>query len=807
MKDYIISRGGAKNALIEQPKQATIAISSSGIIEKVCPHTEKFFGFPPDEMVGQPFNMLVPAQVYDPNSPHYRETLKQGQSIQTTFSHKTGYFFTGSMALKSPDEENETSSLMTSAISKLDADGSTHSLMQDFQSKGKIGAWEYNIITDHFSWTDGVYRIFDLDTDSTITPEHALYYFHDYQHRIKALFRRCTEDGDSFSLEAPLISARNKKRWIRLIGKGQKTEGKVQRLFGTIQDISEIYDAQKNQSVFEDYVSSIIDSSDDLIIAVDKNLNVILFNEAYEKQFENTFESDIQVGDHVIDKLNNFPNEKRIYQRLWERALTRDSFCVEMPLAQRDDEMPVYEMRFSRVLDKQGEPIGAAHCARNISSKIKVQEKLNYMARHDPLTGLYNRREFQHLLGRAIGNAKKRGTKHAFLYMDLENFNSVNEGCGQTAGDELLRQVSHILTNTVRQRDDIARIGGDEFAALLENCGDQEAVKVAENIRNAIADLKFGWEDKSYQIGISIGIVTLNEQSDSPDKLMKLADSVCYAAKTSGSNKVNVYRPSTDQDDEDSHVNSLQIIKTIKHALDFEQYLRVYAQTIKPITSAVWGNFFEVLIRIEDEKGDSVYPSEFLPVAERYDLTREIDLRIVSRVLSWLTSHHHLEHRIKLCSVNLATTSIQNPRFTDKLLTMLEKTKADISKLCFELEEVLFIQHLTDIRDFVSKLLDMGCKVAIDGAGKIPSHYHYLKEFDIHYVKIAGDIVKLIDKDPLYRLNVETIHKIASFCGQQTIALHVENEGIMTEIRKMGLHFGQGFHIAKVVPLDQITDH
>lgn len=805
MKDYIISRGRTKNALIEQPKQATISINSTGLIERVCAHTEKFFGFSADDLVGKPFNMLVPAQVYDPNSPHFRDRLKKGESIQTTFVHKTGFFFTGTMTPKA-EAEGEVDPLMTSAIAKLTSTDASSGLLQTFQNVGKIGGWEYDLNTNHFAWSNGVYKIFDLETNSAITPEHALYYFHDHQQKVKAAFKRSATDGESWQMELPLISARNKTRWVRLMGRGQKTDNRVSKLIGTIQDITEIHQAKEDYQLLHDSMAGVMDSSDDLIVALDRDLKIILFNEAYAKSFASTFSATVKVGDAIVEKLAAFPNEKRIYQRLWERALSRDSFCVEMPLAQRDQEMPVFEMRFTRIVNKDGELIGAGHIARNITSKIKVQEKLNYMARHDPLTGLFNRREFQHLLGRAVGNAKKRGTRHALLYMDLENFNAVNDGCGNTAGDELLRQVSHALTTKVRQRDDIARIGGDEFAALLENCGDKEAIRVAENIRDAILALNFTWEGKAYQIGISIGIVTLTSASDSPEQLMKKADSVCYAAKTSGPNKINLYRPPSDKDEDDDN-NSLQIIKTIKHALEFEQYLRIHAQSIKPVTSAVWGDFFEILVRIEDETGDTLMPAEFLPIAERYDLTREIDLRIVARVLHWLTSHIHLEHRIKLCSMNLSPISVLNQRFTDKLLIMLKNTKTDVSKLCFELHESLFIKHEKIVAEFVKQLLATGCKIAVDGAGTLPSHYDYLSNFDIQYVKISGDIIRKIDKDPLARIKADTLHKIANICGQQTIGMHIENEAILTEIRKLGLHFGQGFQISKVLTLDKVTEH
>lgn len=795
MKEYTISRIRTKNTLAETPKSACVGINQTGIIESVCDHSAKFFGYPAEELIGFAFNKLVPASVYDPNAPHFRDTLAQGETIETTFQHKTGFFFIARMQL---NPERKTGEVETKeySIAKMAAKSQPASLA-DCQQFASLGVWEYEADARNFTWSEGVFKLFELDPSAEITPEHVLYYFHEDQHKIKGAFRRCLQTGETWGLDLQIITTRNKVRQIRVSGKGHTQNGKVKRVTGIIQNIGELHQARKDRSFILNCANGILQTSDDLILTLDTNLKVILLNSALTQQFQATFGERLQVGQSIMNALEHHPNEKRIYQRLWERALTRDSFCVEMPLAQREEDMPVYEMHFHRIVDDDGELLGACSIAKNITSRINVQEKLNYMARHDPLTGLYNRREFQNLLSRSIGNAKKRGTVHSLLYMDLENFYKLNDKAGQVAGDTLLREVGQILSSKVRQRDAIARIGSDEFAALLENCGDTEAERVAEGIRDAIRDFDFRYQDQHYRVGISIGVVVINDLSDSPAKLMKLADTVCYAAKTAGENRVHVYRPKALT--QESEEKSLITIDLIKRALEFNDYFKLFAQSIKPITSAVWGDYFEVFVRIFDERGNLVLPDEFLPTAEEYDITRDIDLLVVNNALNWVKSRGHLSHRLKQVFLNLSDCSARHPGFTEKLVKLVQKSRIDPAKLCFEVTERFFLHTPQQAQEFIQTMRKAGCALAIDNAGAEASNYEYLTQFDVDYVKISGATMNQVATDPVKLVMVDALHRIATISGKQTIGHHIADDHCLAEARKLGLHFGQGIKLGDVM--------
>ncbi len=785
------------------PKTATVGISDNGTIESVCAHSEKFFGYSEEELIGFPFNKLVPANVYDPNAPRFRDRLAKGEYIETTFYHKSGYFFIGRM--QQVKNEKSAGELPAFAINKMPIDKTGSSIFADCQQLGHFGGWEYDTERNSFTWSDGVYRLFEIDPGTDLTLEHALYYFQEDQHKVKSAFRDCIANGEKWAIEVQITSARNKVKQLRLAGRGHTQNGKVTRISGICQEISDLYKVRKDKDFIVNCINGLLQNTDDLVLTLDSKLEVIMLNEALKQQFETTFGERLSIGQNLMTSLANHPNERRIYQRLWQRALNRDSFCVEMPLAQREENMPVYEMHFHRILDDNGELLGACSIAKTMAPQTNVQEKLNYMARHDPLTGLYNRREFQSLLSRGIGNAKKRGTTHSLLYMDLEHFYRVNEISGQSAGDALLREVGQILSNKLRQRDLIARIGSDEFAALLENCGDLEAERVAKGIRDTIRDLEFVYHNETHKIGISIGVVAVDHFTDSPGKLMKLADNVCYAAKTTGENRVHVFRSKVRRAEVEE--KSRATIDLIKRALEFSDYFKLYSQMIKPITSAVWGDYFEIYCRIHDEKGNLVLPEDFMPTAQEYDITREIDLLVVKNTLDWLKTRTHLMHRLKLVFINISVFSARNSGFIEKLGDTIRKSDFDPSKLCFEVNEDFFLKMPDAAECFVTAIKTVGCSLAIDNAGSETSNYEYIDRFDVDFVKINGEAINQIRANPVKLVMVDAIHRISSISGKQTIAHHIADDQTLAEARKLGFHFGQGLRLAEVTPVGHFREH
>ncbi len=225
--------------------------------------------------------------------------------------------------------------------------------------------------------------------------------------------------------------------------------------------------------------------------------------------------------------------------------LLHEGFCSDpdaiVSLVRRDGHVILVDGSVAAVHGRDKRLLGTVVTFRNVTASTKLARELAYHANHDPLTGLHNRRAFQAQLERAIGHAREFGTGNALLYLDLDQFKAVNDGAGHLAGDELLRQLAVLLSKQLREHDTVARLGGDEFAVLLENCTPEDAASVAEKIRNAVIGFAFAWDGGEYQIGTSIGLVEFNDGERSVDDLIELADSMCYVAKDSGRNRVEVH--------------------------------------------------------------------------------------------------------------------------------------------------------------------------------------------------------------------------------------------------------------------------
>ncbi|WP_250655663.1 diguanylate cyclase [Alkalimarinus coralli] len=813
MKKYEISRvrndedQDAKEPLVDEP--ASVIIDTNDHIVQLCPLAERLFGYKNQDIIGQHFKVLAASTFDYPKDIQQREMIQNDKTLTVTFRHKTGYFFPATIALKDVAEDSQglfqqpitpwTHS--TESAQRLLGD---KSLTKQFELAGKMGGWQLDIVSNRVSWTDGVYSIFAIDKSEEITPENILYYFHDAQQRIQVAFRRCLNSGQPFSIDASLLNAQQQSIWVRITGKAHKTDGAVTHISGSIQDISELRKAKFEQDQLSDYLAGVLEGTEDLVLALDNQMRVITFNKAYLEQFKQIFGFSIAIGDCLPEALSAFPNERRIYQRLWERAFKRDNFCVEMPLAQREEDIPIYEIRFSRITNSKGEQLGAAHIARNITDRVKVQEKLNYLAKHDPLTGIFNRREFQNRLSRCLANAQQRESTHALLYMDLDRFKEINDACGHSAGDELLRQISRIINEKIRQRDAFARIGGDEFAAILENCSTTEANRVAENIRDAIASYIFEHEGRQFRVGVSIGLVPITRDSPNTEELIKTADSTCYAAKAAGRNRVHSYNIHREQRRAELK-QSKQQIQMIQKAVRGGDSLQLSYQQIRPVNSAVWGDYFEVLARIRDTEGNLIVPSEFIHIAQRFDIIQAFDQAVIYKVMQWLAQHNELEHRRKLCSINISVESMLDSKLPAFIKRQLNQFGLDAEKLCFELDELAVIEHFEHAKTFTKTVNEMGCKTAIDKVGKNNTSYQYLADIPASYIKIDGDLIRSMHDEPVKQVIVESIQKIANLTGKQTIAGNIEDQRALGDIRRMGIHFGQGFGISKPKPMDDMV--
>lgn len=463
-------------------------------------------------------------------------------------------------------------------------------------------------------------------------------------------------------------------------------------------------------------------------------------------------------------------------------------------LIRRDGNELYVESTASPIRDGKGNVTGGVLVFHDVSESRELNRRLSYHASHDILTGLVNRREFENRLERALKSAKARETSYALCYLDLDQFKIVNDSCGHSAGDALLGQLGALLKSKIRWRDTLARLGGDEFGVLLESCTLEEAMTTAETLRLAISEYKFMWDDSSFRLGVSIGVVPIAADNEDVVAVLSAADSACAAAKEAGRNRIHSFQ----ENDIDlmRRRREMQWAARINNALE-ENRFELFRQTIQPLQADVQGSHFEILLRMRDESGGIIAPGLFIEAAERYGITPSIDRWVIRNSFRWLVSEADERKRLELCSINLSGQSLGDEKFLPFVIDQFQMSGIDATKICFEITETAAIASYSQANRFINALKELGCKFALDDFGTGLSSFGYLKHFPVDFLKIDGSFVKEILHDPIDREMVRSINEIGHLTGKQTIAEFAENEEIITMLRGMGVDYAQGYGVSE----------
>ncbi|HKQ15065.1 MAG TPA: EAL domain-containing protein [Steroidobacteraceae bacterium] len=463
-------------------------------------------------------------------------------------------------------------------------------------------------------------------------------------------------------------------------------------------------------------------------------------------------------------------------------------------LIRRDGNELYIESCASPIRDSAGNVLGGVLVFHDVSESRELNRKLSYHASHDILTGLVNRREFESRLERAIKSARAREASYALCHIDLDQFKIINDNCGHSAGDALLGQVGALLKSKIRWRDTVSRLGGDEFGVLLESCSLEEAVRNAEQLREAIRNYKFVWEERTFRLGASIGVVPISPENEDVAALLSAADSACAAAKENGRNRIYSFQ----ENDIDlmRRRREMQWAARINNALEDGRF-EIFRQVILPLQNPQeHGLHYELLLRMRDEAGKIVTPDQFITAAERYGLTPNIDRWMIEHALRWLVSEADEREKLELCSINLSGQSLGDDKFLPFVIDHFHRSGIDASKICFEITETAAIASFSQANRFIHALKELGCRFALDDFGTGLSSFGYLKHFPVDFLKIDGSFVKEILHDPIDREMVRSINEIGHLTGKQTIAEFAENMEIVEMLRSLGVDYAQGYAIA-----------
>jgi diguanylate cyclase (GGDEF)-like protein/PAS domain S-box-containing protein len=660
------------------------------------------------------------------------------------------------------------------------------------------GLWDFDVEHNTVWFSPRWRKMLGYDEhDPHVSPDWRRLVHRDDMARVQAAIR------DHIAGKTPMFESVHRMRhtngeWRWVVSRAKArvdASGRLRRLVGVELDITErkLYE----DALFKEKESAQItlQSIGDGVITTDAHLVVEYLNPVAEELTGWRFEE--AAGRPIDDIFRGFHEETcEPLENPLSVAIRRSRAIKSVRptlLIKRDGNEMYIENTASPIRDGSGAVSGGVLVFHDVSESRELNRKLSFHASHDILTGLVNRREFEARLERSLRSARARETAYALCHLDVDQFKIINDTCGHSAGDALLGQVGALLKTKIRWRDTLARLGGDEFGVLLESCSLDEAMRMADQLRDTIRNYKFVWEERTFRLGCSVGVVPITGDSEDVAAVLSAADSACAAAKEAGRNRVYSFQ----ENDIDlmRRRREMQWAARINNALE-ESRFELYRMTIQPLQRADPGAHYELLLRMKDEAGKIVSPDNFIHAAERYGLTPAIDRWVIENALRWLVSEADERERLTLCSINLSGQSLGDDKFLPFVIDQFHRSGIDASKICFEITETAAIASFSQANRFIQALKELGCKFALDDFGTGLSSFGYLKHFPVDFLKIDGSFVKEILHDPIDREMVRSINEIGHLTGKLTIAEWAENAEIINMLRNLGVDYAQGYGVA-----------
>jgi len=498
----------------------------------------------------------------------------------------------------------------------------------------------------------------------------------------------------------------------------------------------------------------------------------------------------------TVNDITRAPAENSV-----QAALMRDVMANRpqgLILLNRHGTESAVEETAAPIQDRDGRVIGVVLVFHDVTAAREFARRLEYQATHDALTGLVNRREFRRSVDLAIQDARESRLTHAMLYLDLDQFKVVNDTCGHNAGDELLRQLAVLLRRKIRDTDVIGRLGGDEFGVLIHRCPLDRAQRIAETLRDAVRNFRFLWENKSFDIGVSIGVAVIGSDTRDATELFSAADIACYVAKDSGRNQIHIHQ--TDDLELARRRGEMHWSTRIAAALNEGRFTLHYQKIVPLAGQDTDYPVIELLLRMHAEDGGLVLPEHFIPSAERYQHMLPIDKWVLRRALSLMAQTENDSFR-GMFSINLSGQSLGSAGFREFARDAVLTSGIDPARVCFEVTETAAIANLAHAAQFMQELRDIGCRFALDDFGSGLSSFAYLRALPVDYLKIDGLFVRHILDNPNDHAMVTAINQMGRALGIRTIAEFVEDDQVQQALCTIGVDYGQGYYIHTPQPL------
>jgi diguanylate cyclase (GGDEF)-like protein/PAS domain S-box-containing protein len=672
------------------------------------------------------------------------------------------------------------------------------------QQAGDIFVWEWELAADRLTYTAQAREMLQLgpgDPVATSRDFFALVHPQDLN-RLQAAVKATIEDDRDYFAEHRVVLASGQTRWLAQRGRlVRDAQGAPHRMVGVSIDITHRKLAEDALLQEKERAQVTLASIGDGVIRTDARAMIDYMNpaaerltgwpihEAYGRHLRDVFQVvDPETHTALLDPVTRCLAEGRLVEFPGERLLLPRS---GHPAAVRDSAAPI--------LNRQGRTVGAVLAFKDVSDLRQMEREHSFLATHDPLTGLLNRKSFEERVTAAVGEAQAERRSHSLLLADLDHFQLVNETCGHFAGDQALKIAAETLRAGLPADAALARLGADEFAALLPDTAPADALALAERLLAAFERASFAWEGHTVELSASIGVAALTAATADGAAALAAADAARFAAHQAGGRRAHEYRPGDDAIAR--RVGELQWIQEIQRAFEGRRF-RLYAQRIVPLHSGVEGEpMREIFLRMLSERGEPVATAAFIAAAERHRLISSIDRWVVRESLAQIAAEA-ATRAARTVSINLSGQSLGDEAFLEHVLRELEASKADPRRVCFEITETAAIANLSSALRFISALRSLGCRFVLDDFGSGFSSFTYLKNLPVDFLKIDASFTHQLPSDPIQRALVESIQQIGTVLGMKTIAEGVEDDETLAVLRELGVDYGQGFALHRPEPIE-----
>lgn len=449
-----------------------------------------------------------------------------------------------------------------------------------------------------------------------------------------------------------------------------------------------------------------------------------------------------------------------------------------------------------RVQERTRDLVSANSSLRNeISERRRLQDKLEYLSKYDFVTRMLNRKSMEELIDSEVAkhlNSDKTECLY-FLFIDLDQFKIINDTCGHTAGDELLRQISEVIKSMESDYQlASARMGGDEFGIFFRAKNSGSAHHITESIFLGISGFRFNWYESTYSVALSMGLVELNESIGNAKTAISTAERTCYESKLKGGSNISYYNESRENIDQDE--KQMRWVPILQKAQD-DNKLSLHFQSIVDIKTGERSKA-EILIRLIGDDGNLVYPDAFIPVAERYHLISNIDLWVIRQALSIKKA---LSDPTQI-SINISGESFNKSGFINNVEEIIKQTNVTPNEICFEITETSALSNIEATKVFIDHMHDLGCRSSLDDFGTGTSTFSYLKQLPVDFLKVDQMFIRDIENEKINRMMVESITSICKEMDVKVIAEGVETESELNTLKKIGVDFIQGYYYHRPAP-------